>query len=68
MTRNVHQIDRGLRAVLGLGLVAVALAGPLAGVAALAVGAAGAVFATTAAVGFCPIYRLLGVSSLPKST
>jgi hypothetical protein len=61
MFTNESTLDRGLRAVAGLVLA----------VAALAIGAGSAVgiilivlatiLLVTAAVGFCPLYRLLGV-------
>jgi hypothetical protein len=59
---NVGPIDRIVRIVLGIGLVAVALGGlavPL--VYAAWVGAA--IMLVTGAVGFCPLYFLLGIST-----
>lgn len=59
MTKNVGMIDRGLRAILGIGLIAWALAG-------------GPVWAwigvvplLTAGIGFCPAYSLLGLNTCP---
>jgi hypothetical protein len=55
MTKNIGTLDRVLRAVLGLALIAWAIAG-------------GPVWAwigvvplLTAAVSFCPLYRVLGL-------
>lgn len=60
MKANVGNIDRVLRAVLGLALLGLTLTGTVGpwgwiGLAPLA----------TAAVGFCPLYAVLGVSSCP---
>lgn len=59
MTKNVGMIDRGLRAIVGIGLIAWALAG-------------GPVWAwigvvplLTAGIGFCPAYSLLGLNTCP---
>lgn len=61
MKANVGTMDRWIRVIVGLALVAWAVAGgPLwawIGVVPLA----------TAAVGICPAYSLLGISTCPKS-
>jgi len=63
MKANVGTIDRVVRAVAGLALIA---AGVLAGLAVpwnyVAMGA-GAVFVLTAAISFCPLYPLLGINT-----
>jgi len=60
MQTNVGGIDRILRAVIGLALIALAWAGTI-GV----WGWIGVVPLLTAAVGFCPLYTMLGFSSCP---
>jgi hypothetical protein len=60
MQTNVGGIDRILRAVIGLALIALTLAGTI-GV----WGWIGVVPLLTAALGFCPIYTMLGFSSCP---
>lgn len=60
MKTNVGGIDRILRAVIGLGLIALTLAGTI-GV----WGWIGVVPLLTAALGFCPLYTVLGFSSCP---
>ena len=59
MTKNIGLIDRVLRALLGIGLIAWALTGgPLwawIGVVPLA----------TAAISFCPLYTLLRIRTCP---
>jgi hypothetical protein len=60
MQTNVGCVDRILRAVIGLALIALTLAGTI-GV----WGWIGVVPLLTAALGFCPIYTMLGFSSCP---
>ncbi len=66
---NVGAIDRLIRAILGAGLIWVALtkslfpalfAGPVMTWGAVAVGA---ILLFTAVVSFCPLYRLMGCST-----
>lgn len=61
MTKNVGSVDRVLRFLVGLGLLAVGLwsTGSLRIVALIA----GGVLIFTAASGFCLIYRLFGINS-----
>jgi len=60
MQTNVGTIDRILRAVIGLALIALTLAGTI-GV----WGWIGVVPLLTAALGFCPLYTMLRFSSCP---
>jgi hypothetical protein len=60
MKSNVGGIDRILRIVLGLVLIALALTGTIG-----AWGWIGVVPLATAALGFCPLYTVLGFSSCP---
>jgi hypothetical protein len=60
MKSNVGGIDRILRVVLGLALLALTLTGAI-GV----WGWIGVVPLLTAAMGFCPLYSVLGISSCP---
>ena len=60
MKSNVGGIDRILRIVLGLALIALTLTGTI-GV----WGWIGLVPLGTAALGFCPLYTMLGFSTCP---
>lgn len=63
MERNEAGIDRIVRGVAGLVAVAAAFAvGPTTG-AGIALVVVAVVMAGTAATGFCPLYRLFGVST-----
>jgi len=55
---NVGTIDRIIRVVLGLGLISLVFVGPH-----TPWGWIGLVPLATAAIGFCPAYRIIGLST-----
>jgi hypothetical protein len=63
MTVNEGKTDRILRALAGAVLLALAFLAGLGGAAFWALLAVGAVMLATAATGFCPVYRLLGLKT-----
>lgn len=65
MTTNVGTIDRVLRIIAGLALIALAL-GYLPGIAPNPLGWIGVVPLLTAVLGWCPAYSLVGLSTCPK--
>jgi len=58
MKANAGGIDRTLRIILGLALIALALNGTIG-----AWGWIGLVPIATGAIGFCPLYTLLGINT-----
>ena len=60
MTRNESNLDRALRIILGLALISLVFVGP-----ATPWGWVGLVPLLTGLVGFCPLYRILGISTCP---
>lgn len=59
MTTNVGTIDRALRALVGVGLMAWAVTGgPVSAW-------VGVVPLLTAGIGFCPAYTMLGINTCP---
>jgi hypothetical protein len=60
---NVGSVDRIARIVLGVGLVAVALGGSVAGPLVAVAWIVAAIALLTGALGFCPLYFLLGIST-----
>jgi hypothetical protein len=62
-TKNVGQIDRGVRIVLGLGLLTFAALGSGSS---RWFGLIGLVPLLTAALGSCPLYTILGMSTCPR--
>lgn len=61
MVANTGGIDRVLRAVLGIVLIALVFVGPQ-----TAWGWIGVVPLATAAIRFCPLYTLLGLNTCPR--
>jgi Protein of unknown function (DUF2892) len=57
---NEGTIDRTIRVILGLGLIALVFVGPQ-----TPFGWIGIVPLATGLAGFCPLYRLLGLSTCP---
>ena len=62
MTANAGMIDRALRVIVGLALVALAL-GFIPGVAPTVWGWIGVVPLLTGLIGYCPAYSILGVNT-----
>lgn len=65
MTANVGTVDRVLRIIVGLALLALAL-GLVPGMAPQVWGWIGIVPLATALIGYCPAYSILGVSTCPR--
>ncbi len=63
MVKNMATLDRLLRIVIALSIFGLWAAGQITGVAAIILGSLAVVFIFTSSVGFCPIYRALGVST-----
>ncbi|WP_295074388.1 DUF2892 domain-containing protein [Tabrizicola sp.] len=64
MGRNVGTADRALRALIGILALAGAFAlGWFSGWMVWAAAAVGVIMLGTAAVGFCPLYRLVGINT-----
>ena len=64
MKTNESTLDRGIRGVLGIALLAGAVA--LAGGARIALGVVGVVALGTAVIGFCPLYTLIGINTCAR--
>jgi len=59
---NEGTIDRTIRIVLGLALLSLAVVGPKS-----LLGLVGLVPLLTGVVGFCPLYRLVGINTCPAT-
>jgi len=59
--RNIHPVERVLRVLIGIGILALAFAGPE-----TPWGYIGLAPIATGLIGSCPVYTLLGFSTLPK--
>lgn len=63
MSHNENTTDRIIRIVLALVLLALILTQTVTGTLAVVFGVLGVVFVATAAMGFCPLYQLFGIST-----
>ncbi len=64
MTRNMGAVDRTVRLILVAVVAALYARGIVAGTLAIVLGAVGIVFLVTSAIGYCPTYTLVGVSTV----
>ncbi len=67
MKLNLGTIERAVRAVIGVVLIGLAAGGIATGVWMWVAGVVGVVMLATAAISFCPLWALLGISTRPKS-
>jgi hypothetical protein len=63
LPRNEHFVDRALRIILGVALLAIVFVGPR-----TPWGLLGLVPLATGLIGSCPLYTLLGLSTCPPRT
>jgi len=66
MTRNIGSVDRIIRVILGVGLIALGfILQPTAGTLGLVIPIIiGAILLITAAINYCPIWAVLGIRTL----
>lgn len=63
MTKNMGTTDRVIRTLAALGIAILLLTGYIQGVVATVLGLFAIVFLVTSAMGFCPLYLLLKIST-----
>lgn len=61
LSRNEGKVDRGIRVVLGIGLLSMVFVGPQ-----TPLGWIGIVPLVTGLVGMCPVYSILGLNTCPR--
>ena len=66
MKKNVGNLDRGIRVLLGLLIIVAYNKALISGPVAIALGVVAAIFILTSLVSFCPLYVILGLSSNKK--
>ncbi len=67
MKKNLSSADRIVRVFAAIGIAAFILTGTLTGVSAWILGVIAVVFVLTSFVGLCPLYLMLGLSTLKTS-
>jgi len=68
MTRNEGNLDRIIRVVIAIAAIAGAWAVGFGSVFGIVLAVVAVVMLVTAAVGFCPLYRVFGLSTCPVNT
>jgi len=68
MQMNVGPWDRMIRLILAVAVAILILTKVLQGTLALVLGVLAAIFFVTAAIGFCPLYRLFRISTRAKTS
>jgi hypothetical protein len=63
MTKNMSNIDRGLRFLLAIAVAVLYYTNVIGGTTAIILGVVAIIFAVTSFVSFCPLYRILGIST-----
>ena len=66
MKSNMGNIDRGIRIMVALLIAVLYFTGLLSGLGAVVLGIVAVVLLLTSAIGFCPAYMLLGLSTKEK--
>jgi Na+(H+)/acetate symporter ActP len=68
MKKNMGTVDRIIRVLLAVVVLILYLTGAIDGVAAVILGIFAVIFLVTSAVGFCPLYVPLKISTIGKKT
>jgi hypothetical protein len=63
MTKNMGTLDRVIRTIIAFIIVVLLLNGTLTGMLALLLGVFAVAFLGTSAIGWCPLYKPLGMST-----
>jgi hypothetical protein len=66
MKKNMGNTDRMIRILLAAAFAVIYINNLVSGTAGIILLAAGAVFAVTSFIGFCPLYALFGIKTIPK--
>jgi hypothetical protein len=67
MKKNIGNVDRMIRVLVAIAVAALYFANVISGTLALVLGLIGVIFLFTSAMGFCPIYFVLRLSSAKKA-
>ena len=63
MNLNMGKADRLIRTIIAVVLIGLLISGQVTGSLAILAGVVAAIFVVTSLIGFCPLYRLLGLST-----
>jgi hypothetical protein len=66
--KNESGLDRIIRVIVAIVIAVLYFTGVISGTWAIVLGIVGAILLVTGLIGFCPLYKLLGISTLKKSS
>ncbi len=66
MKKNMGTVDRIVRIILAIVVIILYFTGQITGIAAIILGIFAAAFIITSAIGFCPLYLPIGLSTAKK--
>lgn len=64
MKKNMGAVDRSIRTILAIVVAVLYFTGTITGMAAIILGVIAIIFLVTSFVSFCPLYTVLGISTL----
>ena len=68
MKTNMNSVDRVIRIILAVVLAVLIFAGTLTGTAGVILGIVGIILLATGIISFCPLYKVLGLSTSKDET
>jgi len=68
MGKNMGTVDRVIRVLVAIVVAVLYFTGQISGTLALVLGIIAVVFLLTSLVGFCPLYKILGISTNKEET
>ena len=68
MKKNMGAVDRIIRAIVAVAIIAFYFAGQITGTAAVVLGVFSVILLLTSATGVCPLYGPFGISTLKTTT
>lgn len=68
MKANMNSIDKAIRLIAALVIVALYYFNVISGTLAIVLGVIAAIFIVTSFINFCPLYSVLGISTKSKSS
>ena len=68
MIKNMHSIDRLVRVLLAIIIGFLIINGTLTGTSGIILGIISIIFLVTGIISFCPLYRVLGISTAKNKT
>ena len=66
MVNNMGSSDRTLRVILAVVIIALYALKMISGLAAIILGVIAAIFIITSAIGYCPLYQVIGINTKGK--